>query len=95
MSANSTAATNGNAGRTFSFAAGYTAPSDQYLLGFIMYEATTLPTMYGVTQTVSALPVLTFESNAGQSTTPPSLGATLTQGANNVRSPYVWLLGTA
>ena len=78
VSPTSTAATPLNAPRTFTFDTPYTAATDTYLLGFLMYQATTVPTTmgfaYGNSSIVAAAlgAVLDGSANAGQTTRPRS-----------------------
>ena len=94
MSANNLAVTNSNTPKTFTFATPYTPSVDTYLLGVMMYNATTLPTMYGQALAVQLAPYLSFDSDAGQGTTPPTVGTALSLAAGIPRVPYVWLTGT-
>lgn len=94
MSANNLAATNSNTAKTFTFATPYTPSVDTYLLGVMMYNATTLPTMYGQALAVQLQPYLSFDSDPGQGTTPPTVGTALSLAAAIPRIPYIWITGT-
>lgn len=81
VSANSTTLPTANAVQTFTFTSPYTPTSDDTIVGFLMIAATTVPTYYGINAGATALvstPVICGNSNSGQSTTPLTVGATMT-----------------
>ena len=81
ISATSTATTAANTKKTFPFAASFTADKDEVLIGFVMYQATTVPSLFGINHgnvsIISEVPIVNGTSNTGQ-TTPLSVGAALT-----------------
>lgn len=93
-SANSTAALAANTLRTATFSATYTPDVDVPIFGFIMWQATTVPTLAGVAAlnliNVSN-PVINGNSNTGQGTTPIAVGATLTALTADTEIPYAFL----
>ena len=96
ISATSTAATPANTARVFPFAANYTPTVDTFLLGFIMYAATTVPTMMGYTYTAGVTgavgPTLCGSGSSGQ-TTPPATASTLAPLTAVNFMTYLWLTG--
>jgi len=81
ISATSTATTAANTKKTFPFAASFTAEKDEVLVGFVMYQATTVPSLFGIVHgnvsIISEPPVVNGISNTGQ-TTPLTVGTALT-----------------
>jgi hypothetical protein len=100
VSPTSTAATPLNAPRTFTFDTPYTAAVDTFLLGFLMYQATTVPTTmgfaYGNNSIIGAAlgPILDGSANTGQ-TTPPAVSATLNALSVASNMVYAFLTGSA
>lgn len=81
ISATSTATTAANTLKTFTFTSAFTADKDETLIGFVMYQATTVPSLFGINHgnvsIISQAPVINGTSNTG-ATTPVAVGATLT-----------------
>lgn len=78
---NSTTLPTANALQTFTFATAYTPTADETIVGFLMTNASTQPTYYGVAVAQAFMvstPVIAGTSNTGQSTTPLTVGATMT-----------------
>jgi hypothetical protein len=92
ISSNSTAATNANAARIFPFDTAYTPTDDTFLVGFVMYVATTVPTMYGITPTIQLSPIVGGNSNTAQ-TTPLTVGSTLAPLTTVAHIAYLFLTG--
>lgn len=80
ISATSTATTAANTKKTFTFGSAFTADKDEVLIGFIMYQATTVPSVLGINHgnavIMSEAPVVNGTSSTGQ-TTALAVGATL------------------
>lgn len=91
---NSTTSTGTNP-LTFTFAASYTADEDLLIYGFLMYQATTLPNLFGVNQPSANLlgtPAVNGDSTTGQGTTPPTAGTTtLIAITADTEIPYAYL----
>ena len=98
ISPTSTAATTAGTSRIHTFSTPYTASADIFLLGFIMYAATTVPGMFGMAHTNTGVtgnpgPVATGTANTAQ-TTPPALPFTLNALTAATQVCYLWLTGT-
>jgi hypothetical protein len=93
ISATSTATTAANTLKTFTFASPFTADKDELLVGFVMYQATTVPSLFGINQgnavIYSATPVVNGTSNTG-ATTALSVGATLTAFTADTENIYAY-----
>jgi hypothetical protein len=80
----------------FTFVTPYTPVADVTVVGFLMFQVTTPPTVFGMAHAATATAVLDAPRIAGTSntaqTTPIANGATLTSlAANALQVPYCWL----
>jgi hypothetical protein len=93
ISASSTATTAAQGLKTFTFGTPYTADKDELVVGFVMYQATTPPSLHGINQGDASImadtPVVNGTSNTG-ATTPVAVGATLTAFTADTEIPYCY-----
>jgi hypothetical protein len=93
-SVNSTSALAANTLRTATFSATYTPDYDTPVVGFIMWQATTVPSLFGINVGHANLmgnPVFNGTSNTGQGTTPIAVGATMTAFTADTEIVYAYL----
>jgi hypothetical protein len=79
--------------QTFTFSASYTPTADEVVVGFVMYQVTTPPTLLGVNVAQAGMvsaPVICGTSNTG-ATTPVAVSAVLTAFTADTEVPYAQL----
>jgi hypothetical protein len=93
ISATSTSTTAANTLKTFTFGSAFTAPKDEVIVGFVMYQATTVPSLAGINAFDNLQvngPVINGTSGTGQ-TTPPAVGTALAAFTADTEIPYAFL----
>jgi hypothetical protein len=83
-------------GQTFTFASTYTPDRDEWLYGFVMWQATTVPNYYGVTQSnvvIFSSPAIAGSSSTAQTAAAPPTAGTTTLAAITAAAtvPYAYL----
>jgi hypothetical protein len=88
-----TTAAPANTKKTFTFSAAYTADKDEAIVGFCMWQATTVPSLFGINQgsatLYSEVPIVNGTSNTG-ATTAVAVGATLTAFTADTEAIYAF-----